>query len=134
MSEPGSYHQSPGPAPYASPYPPYPSDSVAASRSGPSTAMVVAGIGLGLSLLVGLVRWAGSLVNVTTDSFLTWPFATLPVVVEVVLALVGFAGAVAALNPPHRRGHGAYLLLAAAAAVLGFAVSDGLYQLLTLVA
>ena len=94
--------------------------------------IVPAGIALGLSILIGLARWLGSFLNATTESFVSWPFATLPVVVEVGLAVAGFTVALASLSAPARRSHGAYLFLAGATAVLGFAINDGLYQLITL--
>lgn len=153
MSEPGSwpsgpYRQVGQPPPYWAPTPPGPPPGpttvapgpgawdrpVSAPASPPVWALVAVGIALGLSMLVGLSRWLGAYVNNTSaDQFSSWPYRTAPVVVEVVLAAAGFAGAVGMVSSPLRRTTVTWSVLAVAAAVLGYALNDGLYQVLTFV-
>lgn len=149
MSEPGSwpsgqYQQAGQPPPYWAPAPPGPppgpyagaAGPLAQDRSGapPMGALVAVGIALGLSVLVGLSRWLVAYLNTTSaDQFHEWPYRTAPVVVEVLLAAAGFAGAVAMVGDQRRRTPATWSVLAVAAGVLGYALNDGLYQLLTIV-
>lgn len=148
QAQPGAYpqgpHQSVGqPPPYWAPTPPGPPPgpfpgesprSVGGRAPAPPTGAVVAVVvALGLSLAVGLSRWLGAYITSTSDDrFYQWPFRTWPVVVEILLALGGFAGAGAVVSEPERRSVASWVLLAAAAGVLGFALNDGLYQLITI--
>ncbi|MEZ5412282.1 MAG: hypothetical protein R2761_29890 [Acidimicrobiales bacterium] len=88
---------------------------------------------LGLSLLVGLSRWLGAYLTTTSDDrFYEWPFRTWPVVVEILLAAAGLVGAIVVVSSPARRSTASWGLVAAAAGVLGYALNDGLYQLITI--
>ena len=51
----------------------------------------------------------------------------------VMLAVAGFVGALTVVSTPLRRTTQTWGLLAAAAAVLGFALNDGLYQVFSIV-
>lgn len=156
MSEPGSWPSGPQPGayppgpyqgagqspPYWSPTPPgsspYPGAPFPGAQDRPATpptgALVAVGISLCLSMLVGLSRWLVVYLNATsTDEFQQWPYRTWPVAVEVLLALAGFVGAAAVVSAPARRTPQTWGVLAAAAAVLGYALNDGLYQLLTII-
>ncbi len=121
--------------PGVSPYPgaPYP-DAQDRPAGPPTGAFVAVGISLGLSMLVGLSRWLVGYLNATaTDEFQQWPYRTWPVVVEVLLAGAGFVGALMVVSTPLRRTPQTWGLLVAAAAVLGFALNDGLYQVLSII-
>ena len=149
MSEPGSwpsgpYQQAGQPPPYWAPTPPGPPPGpysgpghpAAQDRPAapPTGALVAVGVALGLSMLVGLSRWLGAYLNTTSvDEFHQWPYRTGPVVVEVLLAAAGFAGAVVVVGDQRRRTPMTWGALAVAAGVLGYALNDGLYQVLTII-
>ncbi len=91
------------------------------------------GIALGLSMVIGLSRWLVGYMNATsTAEFQEWPYRTWPVVIEVLLAAAGFVGAIVFVSLPARRTPKTWGFLALAAGVLGFALNDGLYQLISI--
>lgn len=140
---PGPYQPAGQPPPYWAPAPPgpppgpfpgVPSPAARDRSSAPPTGAVVAAcIALGLSLLIGLSRWLGAYLTSTSDDrFYEWPFRTWPVAIEILLAVMGLIGAVVVVSAPGRRSAASCGLLAVAAAVLGFTLNDGLYQLITI--
>jgi hypothetical protein len=122
----------------AAPAPVFPSDGTNPARAEATPGLPVApavavGIAMAISVLIGLARFGGAWSNASSGSFVEWPSATWLAALELLAGLAGFAGALAILGSPAQRSPARYLFLAVAAFVFGYAVNDGLYQLITIV-
>jgi hypothetical protein len=126
---------SPSVPPASSPRPWPPSsgaDPVWSDQSPAPVAVVVQPAALSaLAVLIGLARFGGHLFSVANRTYLSWAYSWWLAVPEVVLASAGFGAALWATQGKLSQRSATRLLVASALAG-GFALNDGLYQLLTL--